>query len=238
MKRILALSSSRAGGSGFLEKAIPMIEAFAGTQKQTVAFIPFASVERDYTEYGSRVQKALQHLPYTIRVVDHTHGAEVLNNAELIMTGGGNTFKLLHDLYEDGLLSIVRDKVEKGIPYIGWSAGSNITGRTICTTNDMPIIQPRSFTALEFFPFQINPHYINETREGFHGETRDQRLAEFMKLNPGIPVLALPEGSALQYSDGKLQYLGEQQLVLFGNPATPGLPREEYKNGADLSWLL
>lgn len=233
--KMLALSSSRVGSGGFLEAALPLITEFLGRFTGTIAFIPFASVTKDYQEYGSMVREALATHSLSINVVEPGNAKEVITSSSAIMVGGGNTFKLLHDIYELNLLELIRDKVKNGCPYIGWSAGSNIAGRTICTTNDMPVIQPASFNALQFIPFQINPHYLNEVREGFNGETRDQRLLEFVSLNPNIPVAGLPEGSALWLENDKLQYIGENSGVLF-----PGMDSTKISiaTGTDLSYLL
>ena len=233
--KVLALSSSRVGNGGFLEVALPMIGKFLDGLTGSVAFIPFASVAKDYQEYGSMVSEALASLNLSVNVATPGNARQVIEAASVVMVGGGNTFKLLHDIYELDLLSLVKEKVHNGVPYIGWSAGSNITGRTICTTNDMPIIQPRSFDALQFLPFQLNPHYLNEVKEGFNGETRDQRLTEFVTINPGIPVVGLPEGSALWLESNQLQYLGNDPAVLFA-----GKPGEKHllETGADLGHLL
>jgi dipeptidase E len=233
--RILALSSSREGNGGYLEAAAPMIREFIGEGNKKAAFIPFALVDRDYQQYLAKVQEALAILP-NIQLVDETNGLEVLNNAEIILVGGGNTFKLLHDLYKFEMLDLLREKVRKGALYAGWSAGANITGKTIGTTNDMPIIQPRSFDALQFLPFQINPHYLNQKPEGFHGETRDQRLEEFVKMNPGLPVIGLPEGTALKRNGNQLQYIGDVPALLLENK--DGIERRMINPGGDLSQLL
>ena len=213
--KVLALSSSRVGNSGFLEKARPFIDSFLAKQSIEIAFIPFASVERSYDEFGGLVSEALKQLDHRINVVKEENAKAVLNDCDAIMVGGGNTFKLLHHIYEYDLYELLQQKVKAGIPYIGWSAGANLTGKTICTTNDMPIIQPQSFNALGFFPFQINPHYFNLVQEGFHGETRDQRLAEFLHLNPAMKVVGIPEGTALQRLENKLQFIGHQPGVIF-----------------------
>src|SRR6476620_2392937 len=141
--KMLALSSSRVGSGGFLEAALPLITECLGRFTGTIAFIPFASVTKDYQEYGSMVQDALSGLNVSIKVAEPGNAKKVIEDASAILVGGGNTFKLLHDIYELDLIELLQNKVRNGIPYIGWSAGSNITGRTISTTNDMPVIQPK-----------------------------------------------------------------------------------------------
>ena len=237
--RVLALSSSRVGGGAYLSAAAPMVEDFLGKNNLPVAFVPFAAVEGDDEDYVAKVAEGFSALPYTINLVTTANAKRVIEGCEAIMIGGGNTFKLLHDIYAQDLFSLIQQKVQEGTPYIGWSAGSNLTGKTICTTNDMPIIQPRDFAAFGFLPFQLNPHYYNVSIEGFHGETRDQRLTEFLLLNPGVPVIGLPEGTALQREGSTLQLLGSRPAVLFrhnskGHPVL----KESLLPGADLSFLL
>jgi dipeptidase E len=152
------------------------------------------------------------------------------------MVGGGNTFKLLHDLYALQLIELIQQKINNGIPYIGWSAGSNIAGATICTSNDMPIINPGSFNALNFLPFQINPHYYNQPVSGFNGETRDQRLTEFLQLNPDKTVIALPEGTALLLQQNRLQLIGDKALQMCWQHNT--FTVKELSAGDDLSYLI
>ncbi len=214
-KRILAFSSSREGNGTYLETAAPVIENFLGKEQLNIAFIPFASVDTNYENYTSKVKAALKITPYIIHTANTTNAASVIDKADAIMVGGGNTFKLLHDLYSLEILEIIKEKINTGTPFIGWSAGSNITGATICTSNDMPIINPGNFTALSFFPFQINPHYYNQPISGFNGETRDQRLAEFLQLNPSKKIIALPEGTALLLENNQLKIIGISNALLF-----------------------
>lgn len=236
--KVLAMSSSRVGSGGFLESAIAPVRAFVGNNALNIAFIPFASVQRDYEAYGTMVKEALAALPYSITTATPTDAQSVIEKADVVMVGGGNTFKLLHDLYHYELLDLIKSKVEMGTPYIGWSAGANLAGRTICTTNDMPIIQPKSFTAFGFLPFQINPHYLNQLMVGFNGETRDQRLEEFVALNPDIPVVGLPEGTALQLRDTTLHFIGDSDGMLFRSEWN-GVPHKRIiAKGEDLSLLL
>lgn len=235
--KILALSSSRVGSSGYLEMAMPQIKEFLGDRSLKIAFIPFAFVEEDVTPLSNMVTKAFEGLPYTIEIVTKEKGNSVIEDADAIMVSGGNTFKLLHDLYEYDLLNILKRKVKSGTSYIGWSAGANITGATICTTNDMPIVEPKSFRALNFFPFQINPHYYNVVIEGHNGETRDQRLTEFVKLNPKSQVVCLPEGTALLLNGGKLELTGEKPGLLMKN-RDGQLQKTEIQAGDNISYLI
>ena len=211
--RILALSSSRVGDGAYLETAAPVIQKFLGDRRLTIAFVPFASVD-SYEEYGRKVREGLSALPHDVELVTPQNAKAIIEESDAVMVGGGNTFKLLHDLYELDLIETIKAKVQSGAPYIGWSAGSNLTGPTICTTNDMPVIEPKSFTAFGFFPFQINPHYQNVVVKGFHGETRDQRLEEFLKLNEGKSIVCLPEGTWLRYQNGELLFDGIAQSVV------------------------
>lgn len=235
--RILALSSSRAGNSAYLEIAVPIIKNFLGDQRLTIAFLPFASVDKNHEAYGNNVRNGLSVLQHDIQTAMPHTAKELITQSDAIMVGGGNTFKLLHDLYSLELIELLKQRVQKGVPYIGWSAGSNIAGLTISTTNDMPVIQPQSFKALGFFPFQINPHYYNIVTEGFHGETRDQRLEEFLMLNPSIPVVCLPEGTALQLENGTLKFIGQSSGILL-TMANEKLMRKEISSEEDLSALL
>lgn len=237
--RILVFSSSRVGNSGYLEAAAPFIKDFLGKGTMSIAFIPFASVDQNYEAYLSKVKEGLAGINHMINIVQGDNAKSILSQSDVIMVGGGNTFKLLHDIYHHQLLDIIRDKVNAGTPYIGWSAGSNITGPTIGTTNDMPIIEPKSFNALGLFPFQINPHYISLKAEGHNGETRDQRLEEFININPGVPVVCLPEGTALHLEGHTLSFVGLTAGVLFQDGGRGGsLIRKEIKPGEEISFLL
>jgi len=236
--KVLAISSSRVGSGGFLENALPLIKEFISNSHHKIAFVPFASVQRSYDEYAGLVKKALSSLPNSIGVVKPNDAKKTLESADVIIVGGGNTFKLLHDIYDLDLFELVRNKVETGTTYIGWSAGANIAGKSISTTNDMPIIQPRSFNAFGFFPFQINPHYFNQQIDGHNGETRDQRLDEFVMLNPTIPVVGLPEGSALKLANSTLQYIGDADGKLFKTDENNNPLKKTISKGEDLSPLL
>jgi dipeptidase E len=235
---VLALSSSRVGNSAYLESALPLISRFLKLHKCAIGFIPFAGVVKGYDRYLHTVQDGLRTLPFTIEVVEPANAKTVIEKCDVIMVGGGNTFKLLHHLYAYNVFNLVKEKVLAGTPYIGWSAGSNITGASISTTNDMPIIQPKSFAALGFFPFQINPHYLNEKPKGFHGETRDERLSEFALLNPNVPVVGLPEGTALKLERGNINYIGKEAGVLFQGSDDGEVIKTSISEDADLSFLL
>jgi dipeptidase E len=211
-KKLLLISSSRAGQTPYLEHAKTMIkDHLCGIQD--VLFIPYAGVTVNYDDYTDKVQSALTSLNIKVTGIHQFDDAiTAVNNAKAIVIGGGNTFHLLHQLYENNLLSAIYEKVNLGMPYIGWSAGSNVAGTSICTTNDMPIIEPRSFKALNLVPFQLNPHYTDFNPPGPNGETREQRLAEFMVINPEMPIVGIVEGSALKSVDGKLSLIAYEKI--------------------------
>ncbi len=238
-KRILAFSSSHSGNSAFLEKPSSVINKFIGSKPTNIAFIPFADVGKKYEEYTLAVQNGLKNNRVKINVVLPSNAASVIENAEVIMVGGGNTFKLIHDLYELEILNTIREKLNNGCPYIGWSAGSNILAPSISTTNDMPVIEPKSFKALGIFSFQINPHYFNKKIEGFNGETRDDRLGEFLIMNPYAFILGLPEGSYLKLEEEKLEYFGEGEGVLFTSVENgEGFAKKKIHSEENISFLL
>ena len=214
---VLMLSSSRQGDEAYLEHAKSLIFAHLGNIRDLL-FIPYAAVTQSYDNYVGAVKAALPELKVT-GIHTLSDPIEAINNAksngQAIVVGGGNTFHLLHTLYQQALLVPIQQAVANGTPYIGWSAGSNICGQTIRTTNDMPIIEPVSFNALNIVPFQLNPHYSDYQPPGHNGETRDQRLAEFTTLYPTTPVVAIREGTALSLVDKQLTLLGEKDGFIF-----------------------
>ncbi|UYG00622.1 dipeptidase PepE [Halomonas sp. GD1P12] len=237
MSRLLLLSSSKAGSTGYLEHAKPLIEDFltaAPNVINRVLFIPFAGVGKTFDMYLEQVRPAFEALGIT---VDGVHRApdpiEAVHRAEAIAVGGGNTFALVKRLYEANLLTAIQQCVALGTPYIGWSAGSNIAGPTICTTNDMPIVEPPSFNTLGLVPFQINPHFISGKPAGHNGESREERLTEYLALNPNALVVALREGTALRREDDSLQLVGELDGVTFSSEG-----QRELKANSGLDHLL
>jgi dipeptidase E len=138
-----------------------------------------------------------------------------------VAVGGGNTFHLLARLYATGLLDAIRERVRSGTPYIGWSAGANVACPTIRTTNDMPIVEPPSFDALGLVPFQINAHFTDAAVPGHGGETRRQRIEEFLLANPGSQVVALPEGTGIEVSSAGATIFGVAPALVFRAGAGP-----------------
>ncbi|WP_027672896.1 dipeptidase PepE [Rheinheimera baltica] len=213
--QLLLLSSSRVNNSDYLAPYMPWVkQALQGINE--LLFIPYAGVSSSYDEYLLKVQQAFKSTGIIVSSIhQHTNPKTALQNAQAICVGGGNTFHLLYQLYQLDIIDTIKERVTRGVPYIGWSAGANIAGASIKTTNDMPIIQPASFDALGFLPCQLNPHYQNFSPKGFHGETRDMRLAEFMRLNPTMPIIGLPEGSALVLKDSNVNYIGQENGYYF-----------------------
>nr|WP_315595077.1 dipeptidase PepE [uncultured Cupriavidus sp.] len=199
----LLLLSNSTSDEGYLVHAAAAIAELADGRTDAL-FVPYAGVTRNWDDYAAQVREAFATIGITVRSLHQQDDAlAAVNAASLIVVGGGNTFRLLQVLRQQGLLAPMAARVRSGAArYIGWSAGSNLATPTIRTTNDMPVVDPGGFDALDLVPFQINPHYYNLEIEGFRGETRDQRLAEFRTLAPTTPVLGLPEGDWIRVSDG------------------------------------
>src|SRR4030042_5389526 len=182
--RLLLLSNSTNAGQSYLQHALPHIKSFLGNDPPEVLFIPYAGVTISFDEFAGLVRDKFQEINIRLTSIHQSNDPEKsINNAKIIVVGGGNTFQLLSLLQTNSLLEPIRKKIQSGIPYIGWSAGANIACPTIRTTNDMPIVQPDSFDALNLVPFQINPHYLAKNPDGHAGETRETRILEFLELN-------------------------------------------------------
>jgi dipeptidase E len=212
---LLLLSSSRTP-AGYLTDYLPEIRAFAGGIRRAL-FVPFAAVRLPWEEFGRRVAEATG---FSIQLAREPSDVE---NAELIIVGGGNTFQLLKECRERGMLSAIQKRVGSGMRYLGWSAGANLACPTIKTTNDMPIVDPGGFEALGLLPFQINPHYVSVSLPGHHGETRDDRLEEFAHANPGLPVIGLPEGDWIRVSGNSTELRGPHRAMWFEGARSPTL---------------
>lgn len=197
----LLLLSNSTSDEGYLVHAAAAIAELADGRTDAL-FVPYAGVTRNWDDYTAQVREAFATVGITVQSLHQQDDAlAAVNAASLIVVGGGNTFRLLQVLRQQGLLAPMAARVRSGAArYIGWSAGSNLATPTIRTTNDMPVVDPGGFDALDLVPFQINPHYYNLEIEGFRGETRDQRLAEFTTLSPTTPVLGLPEGDWIRVS--------------------------------------
>ncbi len=215
-QRILLMSSSRKDSLGYLEHADDQIHTLLRKEARKVLFVPFAGVTFSFDTYEGMVKPVFEKLGYGLDSIHHSADPlQAVNEAEAIAVGGGNTFALLKRMYGAGIVDAIRARVRGGTPYVGWSAGSNVACPTIRTTNDMPIVQPPSLRALGLVPFQINPHFISGKPAGHNGESREERLAEFLEINAPEQVFALPEGSAL-YSDGTTgTVLGERHALVF-----------------------
>ena len=213
--RLLLISSSNVHGYGYLDHAEPMIRSFVG-DKRNVLFVPFAA--KDHAAYTKLVSDRLDKMNLATQQLSNP----ATFNSDILFVGGGNTFRLLKTLYDRDLIEPIRERVRSGdMLYIGSSAGTNITAPTIKTTNDMPIIEPPSFVALDLVPFQINPHYLDPDPTSTHrGETREQRIREFHEENE-TPVIGLREGSALLVEDDVVTLLGEKTARLFKRGEAP-----------------
>jgi dipeptidase E len=232
MLRLLLASTSTTHGSGYLDHCAPQMQAVLGEARR-VLFVPFALHDRD--AYAARARERFARMGLALDSV-HTASdpAAAAAAAEAFFVGGGNTFRLLHELHRAGLLESIRRRVAAGVPYLGTSAGANVACPTIKTTNDMPIVQPPSFAALGLVPFNINPHYLDPDPASTHmGETRETRIREFHEENDP-PVVGLREGAMLRIEGHRVRLEGRAGARVFVKGAEP----RECRPGDALDFLL
>jgi dipeptidase E len=209
MKKLIIASTSTLHGGSYLDYILPVLENHFKDCK-TILFIPYArpgGISHD--EYTQKVAETFAKInKKVVGLHEFENAAKAVEQAEGIFTGGGNTFLLVTQLYENNVMDVLRNAIENGTPYLGSSAGSNITGVSMQTTNDMPIIYPPSFKTLGVIPFNLNPHYLDPDLQSKHmGETRETRIKEFHAFNK-IPVLGLREGSWLEVNGATITLKG------------------------------
>jgi len=233
--RLLLISNSTNPGEQYLDYPKNNIKEFLGHTPVKALFIPYAAVAISFDVYEERVSERFREIGHDIISIHrYSDPVEAIKKAKSIVVGGGNTWKLLKMVQENGLIDPIREKVIDGTPYIGWSAGSNVACPTLRTTNDMPITEPDFFISFNLVPFQINPHYLDANPAGHAGETREQRIEEFIEMNPGIYVVGLREGTMLQIENKNIRLIGQRNARLF----IKGAPPIELSKEDDLSFLL
>ncbi len=232
--KLLLISNSTNAGEAYLKYPIEKIGKFLSGVNE-VLFIPFAAVTFSFDQYEAKVQERFDEIGIKVRSI-HTckDPLAAVEQAEAICVGGGNTFALTKAMQELGLVEAIAQRVRQGAKYVGWSAGSNVTCPTLCTTNDMPIVEPLSFRLMGLIPFQINPHYLDANPEGHAGETREQRILEYIEANKETYVVGLRESCMLEYHDGTLSLIGPKPMRIFKFGNQP----YEVNPGDDLSFLL
>ncbi|XP_060113078.1 alpha-aspartyl dipeptidase-like [Heteronotia binoei] len=234
-RRLLLVSNSTLHGGAYLEHCQRHIQDFLGPNVKRILFVPYALSDRE--AYAKMAREKFESLGYGLDSIHKSPDPrEAVGKAEAIFIGGGNTFRLLKALYDNGLIQPIRKRIlEDGIPYMGSSAGTNVATISINTTNDMPIVYPPSLSALGLVPFNINPHYLDPDVNSTHmGETREKRILQYHEEPNTPPVLGLREGSLLLVEGDKATLQGKTGARLFvrGNSPT------EHKPGMDFSFLL
>ena len=234
MKNILIASTSTLANEDFLEYLYPELELHF-QECSTILFIPYARPGGiSHQEYTDKVAMAFAKInKKVVGIHEFEDASSAIKNAQGIFTGGGNTFVLVSQLHKKNIMGILSDVIKNGIPYLGTSAGSNVCGLTMQTTNDMPIVYPSSFQTLGVIPFNLNPHYLDPDPKSNHmGETRETRIKEFHAYN-SVPVLGLREGSWLDVKGDKITLKGNLSARLFKQNQTP----VELETESDLSFL-
>jgi dipeptidase E len=218
-KRLLLISSSTIHGHGYLDHVEAEARDFLGSARFLV-FVPYALYDRQ--AYTVRVRERFHAMGFTMTSLhDVSNPRRVLEQADAIFVGGGNTFRLLKSLYDFELMSAIRRAVEEGMPYVGSSAGSIVAGPSLKTTKDMPIVQPQSFDALGLVDFQISPHYLDPDPGSTHmGETQEERILQFLEENEA-PVVGLREGGVLRVESGSVTLKGSAGARIFRRGHSP-----------------
>lgn len=234
MKNILIASTSTLANENYLEYLLPELTTHF-KDCQTILFIPYARPGGiSHEEYTTMVRLAFAKInKKVIGIHEFEDAVLAVKKAEGIFTGGGSTFVLVSQLYKNNVMKILSDVIKNGTPYLGTSAGSNICGLTMQTSNDMPIVYPPSFKTLGLIPFNLNPHYLDPDTTSTHmGETRETRIKEFHAYN-SVPVLGLREGSWLDVKGDTITLKGNLTARLFRQNQTP----EELESGTDLNFV-
>lgn len=244
-RKLLLISNSTNRGEAYLGWCKDMIADFCRRHNvKRVLFVPYAGVSladgglsQSYNAYEKKVAGAFAEFGVKLQSVHHKAlPINAVYEAECVAVGGGNTFHLVRELQRNGLMQAIRQRAFGGMPYMGWSAGSNVAGPTLCTTNDMPIVMPASFECMGLVPFQINPHYTDFFDPKHGGETRDDRLKEYIMVNPKATVAAIREATALQLEEGRLQLVGrENKMKVFHRSIAE---TKEYSLKDDINFLL
>lgn len=218
--QLLLLSNSTKSGEGFIAWPEKYILDFFRDVRGDIAFIPFAGVSLSWDAYAKRVSGRMSELGFSIKSVHTAQDPKALIKSSAgIMIGGGNTFHLTHYLYKYDLIKPIKLQVSNSIPYLGWSAGTNVACPTMQTTNDMPILPLQYYRTFNFVPFQINAHYTDKTIPNHGGETRADRLNEFIKVNKDRYVIGLREQTGMIIKDGIVELIGEKPAEIFKNGA-------------------
>jgi dipeptidase E len=233
--RLLLISNSTMAGQPYLDYPKSEIKKFLGEKPMVCVFIPYAAVTFSYDLYEEKVNERFNEIGHSVKSIHHfANPVKAVEEAEAIVVGGGNTWQLVRMMNERKLFPVIKQKVLNGTPFVGWSAGSNIACPTLRTTNDMPIVDPLGFDTLNLVPFQINPHYLDANPEGHAGETREQRIEEFIEINPNVYVLGLREGSMLKIENDQMSLIGNKTARIFKKGEQP----RELSASKDLSFLL
>jgi len=233
--RLLLISNSTNAGEEYLAYPRAEMKKFLGEKHIKALFIPYAAVTFSWDDYELKVRERFREIGHDIiSIHKYSDPVAAVEKAQAIVVGGGNTWMLLKLIRDNKLIGPVRKKILSGTPYIGWSAGSNVACPTIRTTNDMPVVQPSSFKAFNLIPFQINPHYLDANPEGHAGETREQRIEEFIEANHTLWVAGLREGTMFLVENKKIRLVGPRNARIFRKDRSPA----ELGEKDDFSFLL